>query len=499
MNLYDKLTEYGESDYYGFHMPGHKRNKEICGGRLPYDIDITEIEGFDDLHHAKGILKEAQERAAEVYHAEETHFLINGSTSGILSAILGSTVKGDRILAARNCHKSVYHAILMNELEATYVYPQYLDETELNGPVLASDVEKRLSEDSGIRAVVITSPTYDGVVSDVDAISKAVHRYGIPLIVDEAHGAHFGLHPFFPQNSNTRGADVVIHSLHKTLPSLTQTALIHMNGNIADRKRIKRYLHMLQTSSPSYVLMAGMDACLEEVSRQGEAYFDKYAELLKETRKKLGNLKHLRLVETKQFDKSKIIISVNNTGFTSTNLYNILLNEFHLQMEMRAGSYVLAMTSVGDTEEGMDRLVSALEKIDLQVSAGFKKSKSNVLSKEGRGENLFRLPELEKRYSSAKIDNILQKGMFQDSVSENLMEASIEKPNPERTKYLPWNQCIGCISVEYAYVYPPGIPLIVPGEVISREAARLLEEYRILEFSIEGPEKAGEIEVLVNG
>ncbi|MRN27212.1 aminotransferase class I/II-fold pyridoxal phosphate-dependent enzyme, partial [Romboutsia ilealis] len=171
-----------------------------------------------------GILKEAEERAAALYHSLETHYLINGSTTGILSAVMGCTAKGDRILMARNCHKSVYHAVLMHELRPVYIYPEFYADVELNGPVKPKDIENALDKYEDIKAVVITSPTYDGVISDIKSIAAVVHRKGIPLIVDEAHGAHLGFHPYFAKNSVSLGADVVIHSLHKTLPALTQTA-----------------------------------------------------------------------------------------------------------------------------------------------------------------------------------------------------------------------------------------------------------------------------------
>ena len=249
--IYDKLSEYSDSDFYGFHMPGHKRNADMLKSSIPYQIDITEIEGFDDLHHAQGMLKEAQTRAALVYQAEETHFLVNGSTVGILSAVAGVTKKGDTVLVARNCHKSVYHAIYLNELDPVYLYPGFSTDACLNTEISAGDVKGALERYPHIRAVIIVSPTYDGVVSDVGSIAAAAHEKGVPLIVDEAHGAHFGFHPYFPENSNTKGADIVIHSLHKTLPSLTQTALLHMNGELVDRGKVREYLHMLQTSSPS--------------------------------------------------------------------------------------------------------------------------------------------------------------------------------------------------------------------------------------------------------
>ena len=466
--IYDKLVRYANSDYYGFHMPGHKRNKNMPGSRIPYEIDITEIEGFDDLHHAKDILLEAQKRAADLYHADETSFLINGSTSGLLSAIIGSTSKGDRILVARNCHKSVYHAIYMNELRPVYLYPKFLSEIELNGQILVEDVERALSEYDDIKAVVITSPTYDGVVSDVKAIADILHRKKIPLIVDEAHGAHFGFHPYFPENANVLGADIVINSLHKTLPALTQCAVIHMNGPYADRKNIRKYLHILQTSSPSYILMSSMDNCIRFIQENGKECFEHYVSILDSARTRLKQLQHMRLIETDEFDRSKILISVNNTNMTGKELYERLIDKYHLQMEMSAGTYILAMTSVGDTEEGMDRLVNALMEIDGELTECI-----NHID--------FKLPELEQVYTSAQTDRLL------------------ESNQQRETEFLSYSQCEGKISTEYAYVYPPGIPLIVPGERISKEAADLLCSYVDMNFSIEGPEHDDEIEVLING
>ncbi|CUX22545.1 aminotransferase class I/II-fold pyridoxal phosphate-dependent enzyme [Clostridium sp. C105KSO13] len=481
MNLYEKLRNYNNTDYYGFHMPGHKRNENLMGCDFPYNIDITEIDGFDNLHHPEGIIKEAQNRAALLYHAQETSYLVNGSTVGILSAIMGSTVQGDKILISRNCHKSVYHAIFMNSLDPVYVYPRFYEEGDLNGPVEASDIDKLLSQNQNVRAVVITSPTYDGVLSDVKAITDVVHRRDIPLIVDEAHGAHLGFHPYFPENSNVCGADVVIHSLHKTLPSLTQTALIHMNGELADRKKIKRYLHMLQTSSPSYVLMASMDACIDLLSKRGREFFDEYTVMLNKMRDRLREMKHLSLIETKMYDKSKLVISVKGTAMNGHELYEKLLNQYHLQLEMAAGSYVVAMTSVGDSSKGMNRLTNALLEIDSLLDNRLGTGTATHTDKKIISRLNFSLPKLRKKYISAEVDELLNKNSGNEVVS------------------LQWQNAEGYISAEYAYLYPPGIPLVVPGEEISREAVELISKYEILGFSIEGPEKKGRIGVLTDG
>ena len=256
--LIHRLKRYERSDMYPFHMPGHKRLK---GGAEyetwfqngmafpnPFEVDITEIDGFDNLHHAEGILKKSMEWAAGLYGADRTWYLINGSTAGLLSAVCGCVPPGGRILMGRNCHKAAYHGVYLHQLQTSYVYPQSTGEWGIQGGILPEDVEKSLKEQPDIRAVLIVSPTYDGIVSDVKEIARVVHQAGLPLIVDEAHGAHFRYSEVFPQSALELGADVVIQSVHKTLPSLTQTAVLHMKCNRSDKgfymdmEAVERYL-----------------------------------------------------------------------------------------------------------------------------------------------------------------------------------------------------------------------------------------------------------------
>ncbi len=475
--LYNRLREYSRSDYYGFHMPGHKRQLNMLGSEPAYSIDITEIEGFDDLHHAEGLLKSAQERAAKVYHGEETHFLINGSSVGILSAVAGVTKRGDTVLVARNCHKSVYHAIEMNGLNPVYLAPGFHASMQMNTEVFAEDVKAALRANPKIRAVVIVSPTYEGVISDVEAIVAAAHEKGIPVIVDEAHGAHFGFHSYFPENSNKKGADIVIHSLHKTLPSLTQTALLHINGKLVRREKVRRFIHMLQSSSPSYILMASMDSCIEMLENRRQGLFEPYVRSLQALREELQALKGLKLVWTDRCDPSKLVISGEDVGLTGKMLYRILLEKYHLQMEMAAGKYVLAMTTVGDTQEGFRRLSCALSEIDEENRRRGRES----LQKTG---NIPCLPAPDVVYNSSEIEEMLEH--FHET-GVNRVEARL------------WRDSVGYVSVEYAYLYPPGIPLIVPGERVSQEAADMLQWYYEMGFSIEGLKRDSYIEVLAHG
>ena len=492
-NIFDKLKNYSDSDYYAFHMPGHKRNLDLMDGTSPYRIDITEIDGFDDLHHAEGILKEAQERAAEVYHADETHFLVNGSTVGILSAILGTTEKGDSILVARNCHKSVYHAIYLNELDPVYLYPKFDTELGLSTEIDAADVQKALEEHPGIRAVMIVSPTYDGVVSDIEKIAEIVHEAGCLLIVDEAHGAHFGFDPYFPKSANMYGADLVINSLHKTLPALTQTALLHVNGERVNRRKVKRYLDMLQTSSPSYILMASIDACihlLEQTQMQKCSIFKEYAAYIDNLREELKKLKYLKIIRTEntdRYDRSKFVISVKHAPMSSHELYERLLHDYHLQMEMLAGTYVLAMTTVGDTQEGLDRLRDALLAIDAEIDAKLK-------SGSGQEQKPMQMTDTDLPLSGRQPS--LEKVWM---IAEAVKCRDVVPSRKGKIETCGFADSAGYISLEYAYLYPPGSPLIVPGERITQEAVEILCWYQEHDFSIEGLQSEDSIEVWIDG
>lgn len=457
--LYDQLRDYAKSDYYPFHMPGHKRR--LGGFMNPIETDITEIEGFDNLHHAEGILKEAQERAAAVYGSENTYFLVNGSTAGILGAVSACTSIGGKILMARNCHKAVYHSVLIRELDAVYIYPQQEQEIGLNCGLSPEKIREMLITAPDIQAVIITSPSYDGVVSDVEKIADICHTYQKPLIVDEAHGAHFGFHPYFPNNSIGKGADIVIHSLHKTLPAFTQTGLIHLNGSLVDRAVLERYLGIYQTSSPSYLLMAGVDQCIRMLEESGDRLFGEFVENLEQFRRKTGKLQMVGLAgkeelagekDVADLDLSKLILYIKNGSMSGNELYEELLQRYHLQLEMAAGDYALALTSIGDTREGFDRLYQALEEIDRRLLA-----KDPV--------------QLEKR-SYAGIDN--------------QTEMPICRAVERKMERILLENATGRIAGEFVYLYPPGIPLIVPGEKISGEFVENVLQYREKGFSLQG-------------
>ena len=492
--LLERLTEYAGSDAYPFHMPGHKR-REITDGIPggfpdPYGIDITEIDGFDNLHHAEGILKDAMETAAAIYGADRSWYLVNGSTCGILSAVFATTENGGKILTARNCHKAVYHAICLNRLEAEYLYPEEITKFGINGGIRAEDVRKALEKDamrcagnSGdvrgkitkIQAVLITSPTYEGVVSDIRAIADAAHEYGIPLIVDEAHGAHLEYGDqchSFPKSALEYGADIVIQSLHKTLPCFTQTAILHVKGKLVDQDRVSRYLSMFQTSSPSYLFMAGMERCIRYMDGDGRNEMVRYEERLEHFMKRMEGLQVLEVLDWEicrkyrtvaGWDPSKIVVSTMRAeDFHGEELAETLRRKYHLEMEMTAPEYVIAMTSLMDTEEGFERLGTALLEIDGALRRRMESGRKEKAASE--------TPEgLESKLSHPVRRMLICEAMDADT---------------ERTAF---QDTVGKVSAEFVYLYPPGIPIIAPGEVFTDAIVEKIMAYKAAGLLVQGP------------
>lgn len=492
--LLERLTEYVGSDAYPFHMPGHKRREipdGIPGGFPdPYGIDITEIDGFDNLHHAEGILKDAMETAAAIYGADRSWYLVNGSTCGILSAVFAATENGGKILTARNCHKAVYHAICLNRLEAEYLYPEEITEFRINGGIRAEDVRKALEKDamrcagnSGdvrgkitkIQAVLITSPTYEGVVSDIRAIADAAHEYGIPLIVDEAHGAHLEYADqchSFPKSALEYGADIVIQSLHKTLPCFTQTAILHVKGKLVDQDRISRYLSMFQTSSPSYLFMAGMERCIRYMDGDGRNEMIRYEKRLERFMERMEGLQVLEVLDREIYgkyrtvagwDPSKIVVSTMRAeDFHGEELAETLRRKYHLEMEMTAPEYVIAMTSLMDTEEGFERLGTALLEIDGVLRRRMESGRKEKAASE--------TPEgLESKLSHPVRRMLICEAMDADT---------------ERTAF---QDTVGKVSAEFVYLYPPGIPIIAPGEVFTDAIVEKIMAYKAAGLLVQGP------------
>ena len=487
-HLYDKLMEYAEGDDYPLHMPGHKRR---TFGALPkelFSMDITEIPGFDDLHAPEGVLQSLQERIARLYGAEESFVLVGGSTAGILSALSSALPEGGRLLMARNCHKSAYHAAYLRDLAITYLMPPVLSEFGICDGIRPEQVEEALTADSEIQAVLIVSPTYEGRISPVREIAEVVHQHGKILIVDEAHGAHLGLAGNF-KNSCQAGADLVIHSVHKTLPAMTQTALLHVNGDRVDRERLRRFLRIYQSSSPSYVLMASVDNAMAMIEQNGKGLFEEFSKNFTRMTDALSACRHLRILAANSHnsqDLGKLLIHAGDSGLTGQQIYDILREKYHLQLEMAAGEYCLAMFTVGDTAEGYERTTKALLELDrsLQENHG-----TNV---EQDGPDLTRnasaqdgcaaewptnpVPAVHSAQIAAKWVTPHVPAVHSAQTAAKwtmnpvpIVHRGLRKAWDAAYEEVSLDACEGRIAAEFVNLYPPGTPIVAPGEAFTKE------------------------------
>ncbi len=443
MTLLDRLKEYSASGALPMHMPGHKRNT----GAFPWlsslggELDITEIDGFDDLNDPHGIFAELEARAARVFGAEESIVLVNGSTSGVLAAITSVLEGGGALLMARGSHRSVYHAAELSGAEVYYLVPELDGELGIWRSVSPESVDAALSEHPDVRLVAVTSPTYEGVISDVRGIAEVCHAHGVPLFVDGAHGAHLGFGGF-PESAASCGADMVAVSLHKTLPSLTQTAVLLLNGDRIDRGDVRRCAAIFGSSSPSYILSASVDGCVRYMEREGDGAAGRWLEALDGFYRAAAGMRNIKLLSGGGFfarDASKIVISAADR--TGEELARYLRREHKIEFEMGAGRYAVAMTGIGDTESSLRRLSEALRCTDLAFA-----SSSADIAVPDRSPTCagFRLPE---RRMSIKGAVTAEGRLFDIS------------------------DAVGKISGEYVFAYPPGVPLLVPGEVIDADIA----------------------------
>lgn len=507
--LTEKLKALSNSDLYPFHMPGHKRNGNPFSPEVTSEkIDITEIHGFDDLHDPSGILRELEDRLARLWGAKETWIGVNGSTGMILSS-LSAAKRSGRFLIARNCHKAVYHASELLQLQADYLVPS-LTKDGLMAGIRAEDVSEALleAEKKGYEydAIVLTSPTYEGYVSEIRKIAYLLDERDTYLIVDEAHGAHF---PFWkewmneegvwPESALALGADLVIQSTHKTLPALTQTALLHAGERVREEtlRRVRHYLNVYQTSSPSYVFMSSLD-CLADLleSEEGRALGRKYAKNLIRFYQENVFLKHYHLLENdlgplghpSDRDPSKVVI-FSEEPLGGAKLADVLRNRYHLEVEMEAPDYVIAMTSLMDSEDGLDRLTMALQELDAEAKQNGSEANQSGSMEQQNGSEAHQSGSMEQQSGSemhqkGSLETLRREAELWDlrgRIGERIEGASeaFARKESELT-LLSLEECADQSSeavleaADYVWLYPPGIPFLVPGERILPETVAKL-------------------------
>lgn len=509
--LWKQLRDYAASGMLPMHMPGHKRRLLPAPG-LPFQWDMTEVEGVDDLHDAQGILRDAMARTARFFGAERSWYLVGGSTVGNLAMISAAVPCGAEVICARNSHRSVLHACALRGLTVHWITPDTDPVFGVCRSVRPEQVERLLQKFPHSRAVILTSPTYEGIVSDIRSIADLCHRHcpaegadgkGIPLLVDEAHGAHFGLFPAagFPDSAIHLGADMAVQSAHKTLPSLTQTAFLHWNSGRIPAETVEEQLDIYETSSPSYPLMASLDGCTGRLEAEGEEWFLQWRDNLCRLYQELSGCRLLRAADFSgnpavyAADRSKILVNGRRAGLSGAKLSQILRERFQIETEMSAGWNVLAMTSCADRSKDLDRFADAVRCIDRELC---RQQKIPGAAPNHKDNPLFSAAAVWKSDDApaCREEAVNPAAPFAGPETTSGILRASEAP-AEPVDFL---HAAGRTAAESVFAYPPGIPLIVPGEVLTRETAEKLEDlYRsgaALRFSRRGERPEGCIMVL---
>ncbi len=455
MNTLENAVKSAISDIYPFYMPGHKRNAEFFPFNFA-DIDVTEIKGTDNLHSPGGIIFESMQNAARVFGSEETFYLVGGSTAGVVSSVIACASQGEGILVARNSHKSAYTGMIFAGVKPYYIMPEVTADG-LQGGINPLEVERILLENRDIKTILITSPTFEGFVSDIKSIADIAHRHGCILIVDEAHGAHFNFSDYFPESATKSGADIVIQSLHKTLPTLTQTAIIHMNGDRLDRERLRYLLTICQSTSPSYIMMCVADYAIRYLD-ENKHIFERNVKMLESFRERLAGNTKIKLIGKEQIgsssiydvDRGRLCFTVNTPDINGKKLERLLAEKYRVQLEYSGLTYAIGISSPADTAEGFDKLAFAIEDLSKKLSEG--------------------QAEVKQLYKSSPVVAIDPRSAFYS----------------KDTSFVPFLASKGEISAGFVIPYPPGIPILAPGERITSDCVSSISDCMVNGLDIVG-------------
>ncbi|NLN48011.1 MAG: aminotransferase class V-fold PLP-dependent enzyme [Clostridiales bacterium] len=448
MPLFKSIKDYADSNVLPFHMPGHKRGriyKKLGLGSLFENIlkmDTTEVPGVDNLFCPVGPLLKAQKMAAESFGADHSFFLINGTTAGIYAMILSTTNPGDKIIIPRNAHRSAISASILGRLQPVYLLPEIDEQMGIAMGIKPETIEKALIRNPDAKAVLITSPTYYGACSDLKSIAGIVHKHGKVLLVDEAHGSHFVFHKDLPKSALASGADMTAQSTHKTLLSMTGSSMLHTKGERLDIEKVKFYLQLVQTTSPSHVMLASLDAARYIMDKYGYILLDecmKYSDMVRKEinqRTEFYCLSYEKIGENGIYDIDplRLTVCVKEGGLTGNEANRILRDKYKIQVELSDINNIAAITTVADGEEDYNKFLDAI----CSLSESVHKKQTHI----GYKELPKSLPKI-----AVKPYEAIHKGSEMVELSKS----------------------IGLISAEMVIPYPPGIPVIMPGEVIDRD------------------------------
>lgn len=460
------LLEHAAGEPVSFHMPGHKGSRiyrENGYGEFldaVMDCDITEIPGADNLFQTEGIIAETMEKYRRLYGVKKSYLLVNGSSGGLISAILASVSRGGSLVMARNCHKSIFNALSLGDIKPVYAYPETMEKYGVLGEVKAEEIARCLDENPEAETVIVPSPNYYGICSDIRAIAEEVHSRGKLLIVDQAHGAHlkffggFGIEGF-PQSAEEQGADMVINSIHKTLASWTQSALLNVCTERVELNLLEDRLQMIESSSPSYPMMATLDINAELLLDKGAELMKDWAENLSFFYEEAKKIEGLVIMETESLDRTKLNIDMSAYGVNGNELEELLM-EKGIFIELVTGNIVMCMSGIGNRRCDFERLLEALREIAAAHKLG-----------------------------------AVHKMAQPQALTEKLCITEM----PKEKLYVPIDEAAGRVCASSIIPYPPGVPIACPGEVLTAEVLEYVKSRRQAEEKVIGVTADGKVAV----
>jgi arginine decarboxylase len=473
--LLDALRDRTNHPHAPFYAPGHKRGQGISGplvdlfGATVFRSDLPELPELDNLFNPEGAIAEAQDLAAEAFGAKSTRFLANGSTCGIIAAILATSGPGDKIILPRNIHSSAISGLILSGAIPIFVNPEYDRTWDIANSITPEATASALEQHPDAKAVMMVYPTYHGVCGDLRAIAQITHQYNIPLLVDEAHGAHFNFHPNLPEPALSAGADLTVQSIHKTLGAMTQASMLHVKGSRIDIQKLNRALQLVQSTSPSYILLASLDAARQQIALHGEQLMTKTLLLAEKARSRISLIPGLSVLEplnTPGFaalDRTRLTVKVSDLGITGFAADEILHSELAVTAELPMPQHLTFIISLGNTETDIDNLVKAFTILERRRN-----------KEEGREKK-------EERRRKMSDGRFAQSPNLPLSPSPPLPLSSPPLLSPREAFFfpaetVPADKAVDRLCAELICPYPPGIPVLMPGEIITPEAVDYLQQ-----------------------
>lgn len=464
--LLDTLLKHAQNKVVSFHTPGHKNGAGIhpklrnFTKRNVYYLDVTVFPEVDSLHDPTHCIKFAQELAAKAYGSKNAFFLVNGSTAGNIAMLLSACDPGDSVILSRTCHKSVLAGVIIAGVWPIWVQPKVDQERDIIYEVSSEEIEYYIKNYPEAKAVFITSPNYNGICTDLIKIQEICKKYNKILLVDEAHGPHLKFHPDLPVSAAEVNADMFVHSMHKVLSALSQGSVLHFNSDKIDINRVRRVVSMLQTTSPNYFILASIDAARMQVVKYGAKVFSKIIKYCEEARNEINKLHNIFCltrseIKSKHYDLdvTKLTINVTKTGLTGYKVEEILANEYKIQVDCADMFNLVAITGYGTSKEDIEKLVEAITDISKKYSGEYETWK-------------LQLPPL-----ATEVVMLPRDAFFSTNV-----------------KRVPLSKSVGCISAQTLTPYPPGLPILTPGERITKDAVEYLQELVSYTVRVSGQE-----------